>query len=818
MSRGWIEVNKEPRWAALSMAALMLASVAPTDAGAQEQPRPVAQQQSSFDIPAQPLAEALAAFGQQTGWQVSYPPYMTQGLQSSAVSGSHRPSEALGLLLAGTGLTWRPSGDRSVTLETASAGTAPASSGLPMLPPVQVVGQRPVPPTGTIDNLPPEYAGGMMARGGRVGVLGNRDFMDVPFTINSYTEKTIQDQQAVTVGDVAKNDSSVRFTGQTGGILDSFLIRGFPVGEGNSGEIAFDGIYGVAPNYRLFTDYIERVEVLHGPASFLYGMSPNSSIGGTINVVPKRAGDVDLTRFTADYISNLQGGGHLDVSRRYGGGREFGVRANGAYFGGDTPLDKQSTGVFVGSLALDYRGERFRSSVDFVAQQQSLIAPSRPLLVAAGVMVPSAPNSRLNLTQAWEWSQIADQSLLVRAEYDVTDNVTFFADVGGGLSQVARVFGTPTITSYAGTTTNTPAYFRFLVNRQTYDAGVRATFETLGIKHLLVMQGLAYHDDISRGSVSGKAIASNIYAPVNVAGQSIATPSFMPKISSTDLGGFALSDTLSILDERVQLMLGIRQQRIATIDFSPITGLPTSSSDKTAQPPMVGLVVKPWQNVSLYGNYVQGLSRGEVAPSAAINAGQVLPPYIATQWEAGVKVDFGRIATTFAAFQIEKQFGQLVDNVFTVGGQQRNRGLELSAFGEIVPTVRLMAGMTLLDATVTQTTTPGGVGSRPIGVPGFTANMTIEWDTPILSGLTLNGTVAYSTDAYVNIPNTQSIPSWARFDIGASYRTAIDKTPLVFRATVQNVFDNNYWAGVASFGALVQGAPRTALLSVSVDF
>ena len=641
--------------------------------------------------------------------------------------------------------------------------------------------------------------------------------MNTPFSINSYTEKTIEDQQAVTVGDVARNDASVRFVGQTGGILDAFFIRGLPVGEGNAGEIAFDGIYGVAPNYRLFTDYIERVEILKGPAAFLYGMSPASSIGGTVNVVPKRAGDVDLTRFTADYASNLQGGGHLDISRRYGDNREFGIRANGAYFGGDTPLDKQSRGVFVGSLAFDYRGNRFRSSLDFVAQDEQFRAPSRPLLVAAGVAVPSAPNASLNLSQAWEWSQVADQSLLLRAEYDVTDNVTFFADVGGGRTQVARVFGTPTITSYSGNTTNTPAYFTFLINRQTYDAGVRATFETMGIKHLLVLQALAYHDDISRGSTSGRAMLSNIYAPVNLPGQAIAAPTFMPKISSTDLTGFALSDTLSAFDERIQLMLGIRQQRIATIDFSPTTGLPTSSSDKSAQPPMVGLVVKPWQNVSLYANYVQGLSKGETAPQAAINAGQVLPPYIATQFEAGIKADFGQIGATLAAFQIERQFGQLVNNVFAVGGQQRNQGLELNVFGEVVPTVRVLAGLTLLNATVTQTSTAFALGNRPIGVPVVSGTLTTEWDTP-LPGLTLMGTAAYSSNSYVNLPNTQSIPAWTRFDLGASYRTALDKTPLVFRATVQNVFNNNYWSGVTGFGALLEAAPRTVLLSIAADF
>ncbi|WP_244429925.1 TonB-dependent receptor plug domain-containing protein, partial [Bradyrhizobium liaoningense] len=158
--------------------------------------------------------------------------------------------------------------------------------------------------------MPPTYAGGQVARGGQVGLLGNKDFMDTPFNITSYTAKKIEDQQAVTVADVVSNDPSVRFTGQAGGILDSFFIRGFPIGEGNVGEIAFNGVYGVAPNYRVFTDYVERIEIIKGPTALLYGMAPNSSVGGTINIVPKRAGDVDLTRVTTDYATSTQLGTH----------------------------------------------------------------------------------------------------------------------------------------------------------------------------------------------------------------------------------------------------------------------------------------------------------------------------------------------------------------------------------------------------------------------------------------------------------------------------------------------------------------------------
>jgi iron complex outermembrane recepter protein len=438
--------------------------------------------------------------------------------------------------------------------------------------------------------------------------------------------------------------------------------------------------------------------------------------------------------------------------------------------------------------------------------------------VAAGIAVPPAPDGHRNVTQAWETSKIADQSLLFRTEYDVTDNVTLFSDVGGGHTRVDRVFGTPMITNAAGDITNTPANFIFDVNRYTFDAGMRATFETSIVRHLVTFQALAYWDNLSRGSTNGSAITSNIYFPIDRPGQGIATPTFVPKISQTHLMGFALSDTLSLLDDRILLMLGGRHQRIISDNFSPTTGQLTSSDDRSALTPMVALVLKPWKGVSLYGNYTQGLSKGDVAPAAAVNAGEILPPYVAEQLEVGVKVDFGHIAATVAAFQIERPFGQLSGNVFSAGGEQRNRGLEFSVFGEVAPEARVLAGMTLLEAVMTKTGIPGALGNQPIGVSAVQANVSVEWDMPFVPGLTLSAGTTYSGSAYVDTANTQSIPAWTTVDVGARYRTTIADRPISIRAAVHNLFDHNYWGAVASYGALIQGAPRTAQLSVSADF
>lgn len=696
--------------------------------------------------------------------------------------------------------------------QTAQTSKAEVTENIKTLPEVTVSAER----SGDFSR---PYAGGQVARKGRLGLLGNTDVMNSPFSISNYTAQMIEDQQAVTVADVLSRDSSVRSTGQTGGVVDSFFVRGFPVGEGNVGEIAFDGQYGVAPNYRVFSEYAERVEVIKGPAALLYGMSPNSGIGGVINIVPKRASNIDLTRFRADYSSNSQVGGHLDMSRRFGADRQLGVRFNGSHHQGNTPLDNQSRKADVGAVALDYQGDRFLVSLDVIDQQEQVDAPSRPFLAAAGGAVPSAPDGRRNVTQAWGWSKIKDKSLLLRAEYDVSDKLTLFANAGGAQSDVARLSDqTPTILNNAGDTSSVPMYFKFGVERSTADTGLRTRFDVGPVRHAVTLQASVYRDQLSRGTTSGTAVLSNIYSPVGRPSQNLSAPDLVPKVSETKLSGVALTDTLSMFDERVQVMLGARQQQVKSNNFSPATGVVTSSYDKSAVTSLLGLVVKPWQNVSFYANYIEGLSKGDMAPSMASNAGETFAPYKSKQHEIGVKIDHGRLITTLSVFQIGKPSGQLTGNVFAVDSEQRNRGLEFNVFGEAAKGVRLLGGVTLLDAKLTKTNSSATQGKTPVGVPSVQANLGAEWDISQVSGLTLNGGVTYTGKQYVNQVNTQSTPSWTKVDLGARYSTKINGKATTFRADLQNAFNRNYWSGVASFSTFSLGAPRTVVLSATVDF
>ncbi|GAB7540824.1 TonB-dependent siderophore receptor [Cupriavidus sp. 8B] len=790
--------------------------VAPDPVLAQASPRgsqmASAGQARMFAIAPGPLYAVLNRFASAGGIDLSYDAALLGTAQSPGLNGSYTVPDGLRALLAGSGLEAVELPGGGFTLRKAQA--VPGMQAAPLLPTVTIFGAA-----AAASELPPALAGEQVARGARLGLLGNTDIMDTPFSVTSYTAKAIEDQQARTVGDMLAVDSSVRYVSQPGGILDAFTIRGFPVGNGNFGEIAFDGMYGVASNYRVSTGYIERIELIKGPTAMLVGMAPSGSVGGGINIVPKRATGPDLTQVSADYAVSSQLGGNLDLSRRFGGERQFGIRFNGNYRAGDTNLDNQSRNAGAGALALDYQGERLRATLDFIGQQEKLTAPSRLLHIVAGIKVPDAPNGRSNISQPWENSSIRDQSLLARAEYDISDKLTWFIAGGGGRTRVARLFAiTPTIINEAGDIAVLDSNYKFNVARATVDTGLRARFDTGVVGHSLSFLVSDYRDQLARSFNNATTTSlTNLYQPVALPAQSIEEPVSVPKVSRTQLSGVALADTLSMLDKRVQLTLGLRHQQVRSDNFSA-GGAIASRYDQGAWTPMLGLVVKPWQHVTLYANRAEGLSKGDTAPGNASNAGEVFAPYKSTQLEFGVKVEQGGMMATISAFQIAKASGQMSGTLFAADGEQRNRGLEFGLYGEVAAGVRLLASATVLDARVIRSGNSGLAGKTAVGAPTLQANLGAEWDAGFAPGLTLAGGLVYTGRQYVDQANTQSIPHWTRVDIGARYRTTVARRQTTFRLNVRNVFDKHDWAAVDAYGGLAQAEPRTLLLSATMRF
>lgn len=193
-------------------------------------------------------------------------------------------------------------------------------------------------------------------------------------------------------------------------------------------------------------------------------------------------------------------------------------------------------------------------------------------------------------------------------------------------------------------------------------------------------------------------------------------------------------------------------------------------------------------------------------------------PQKSKQYEVGVKVDWGTLMTQVALYDIRKPNAQTDPTtlVYSFGGEQRNRGIEFTAYGEIQRGLRAMASASFNDAKLTRT--PGGVnqGNDANGVPDRTFNIGLDWDLPWVPGLSLNGRVINTSSLYYDAANLLRMPSWTRVDLGARYVVKMGGKPVVLRANLENATNKSYW--VTTTGYATVGAPRTLMLSASIDF
>lgn len=770
----------------------------------------VAQGTGRVDIPASGLPEAAAALTMATGVQVLW-----QGIGDAArtqpVRGAANADAALDAMLAGTGLGWRRRGAGSVEIiRLAQPGNGEDSV---QLPEMQVQGS-----TFARGGLPPAAPGGQVASGGGLGLLGNRSLMDTPFSMTSFTSELIANQQAQSVGDVVVNDSSIRNRDPSNASQqNSFDIRGFILGSANVG---FNGLYGLAPNNQTSLIGIERVEVLKGPSAFLNGMAA-SGVGGNINLVAKRAGAEPLNVVTLGYLSNGQYGTQVDVGRRFGAAQEYGVRANAIYRNGSTSVHGQSQELGAASLGLDYRGERLRASADFAYQRLNIDRPNQPILLQPGQAVPPPPSPRQSFMAPWNYVDLTDVYGMARVEYDLTPDITVHAAGGMSHTDWQQFLNAGSQLQANGNFTSASSLFLAQLDRRTATMGIQGRFETGPVRHRIDAGADFFQVLRATGSWANPgSLLSNIFRPAFIARPAVPEVD-VRKASDTRFYSFAIADTLSVLNERIQLTLGLRQQNVVVDSFAYATGARTAHYATDALTPVIGLVVKPWSNVSLYASYIEALQQGTVVGPTYANAGQVLPPYVASQYEVGVKVEWGPVTTTLAAFEITQQSAivNAASNTFGVNGEQRNRGLELSVFGEPLRGVRVLGGVTLMDAELTKTAGGAMDGRRPVGVPRVSVSLGAEWDLPFAPGATLAGRLVHTGQTYAGSASNQSVGGWSTVDLGARYRLErAGASAITLRADVRNLFNERYWSTPANGGGLSPGLGTTYLASASFEF
>lgn len=676
------------------------------------------------------------------------------------------------------------------------------------------------------------FAGGQVARGGRVGILGNQDVMDTPFSTTSYTSELIQDQQARSVADVLLNNPSVRQARGFGNFQEVYNVRGFLL---YSDDIAYNGLYGMLPRQYVASELFERVEVLLGSNTFLNGVAPGGSgVGGAINLLPKRAPNEPLTSVGFGVQSGGQATVSADLARRFGPDQSTGIRINAVRRDGGTGVGDEKRELSALGVGLDWHNSNVRVSAD-IGYQDHKLSDGRPNVTPSATLpLPRVPDADQNYAQPWTYAKERDTFATARAEVDLSNSMTAWAALGLRNSTESNVLANPSVTDAAGDTSS----YRFDNVRKdkvtTGEIGVRDKFQTGSIGHTVSLSATRYDNDRKNAYAFSNftGFGSNLYAPVNVnapvanafVGGVLTNPLLQATIRTSSL---AIADTLSFAQDTVLVTLGARRQKIEQIGYDYNTGVQTDSYNASRTTPVAGVLFKATRNISVYGNYIEALQPGTTAPASSggtviTNVGQIFAPYQSKQKEVGVKYDGGNIGASVAMFSIDQPLSAVVNGQYGPYGKQRNQGLELSVFGEPVKGIRVLGGLTLLDAQQRQTTGGATDGKDAIGVARTQFNLGAEWEVPGVRGLALNTRLLYTSKQYADAANTQQLPDWTRVDAGVRYLMDIGGGKvLTLRGRIDNLFNKAYWASAGGYpgaGYLVQGAPRTFVLNGTIDF
>ena len=673
---------------------------------------------------------------------------------------------------------------------------------------------------------------------GDLGALGNKRAEDVPFTVRSYNEALILNQQPQTLGQVLENDPTVRTSYGFGNASEQFVIRGFQLfGD----DVGLNGLYGIAPRQLVAPELFESVQVLNGASAFLNGAAPGGSgIGGSVNLQLKRAGQDPLSRVTLGYTSDSNFGGSVDVARRFGTDNEFGVRINGAFRSGDVSINDEFRRTVVIGAGFDWRSDNTRLSLD-LGYQKVEVNGLRPKVTIGTTVIPAVPTADQNYAQPWSYTSLRDVFGALRLEHDLADKAMIYVAAGARDGSEDGIYsGITVLDAITGAANGNALYVPRTDNNEAVEAGMRITVGN-AITHEINFGGNAVWQ-VNRNAFDflygpGFAgFATNIYStPVAAIPASALVGGDLNDpfpISRTRLTSVFASDTIGLWSGRVLLTGGLRLQAIRVQSYNYYNGGQLDSSyNKNAVTPVIGLVVKPVTGLSLFANRIEGLQQGPTAPldPSLVNSGAVFAPYKSTQYEVGGKLAVGGMDASLTVFQIEQPTAYAVPviaanpaagQVFGLFGKQRNRGVELMLAGEIASGLRVIGGLSLLDATLRQTAGGTNDGNKAVGVPEFSANANVEWDVVAVPGMTLTGRAVHTGSQPVNVSNTLEIKSWTRLDLGARYVFAAADKPVTLRFTVDNVANKRYWASAFDTfsAALLQGQPRTFKASASIDF
>jgi iron complex outermembrane receptor protein len=645
----------------------------------------------------------------------------------------------------------------------------------------------------------------------QAGTFRNARVLDTPLTVNVVTRDVLDAQAAQGLYDALRNTGGVTRSQLNGATYDNVAIRGILVE--NRGNYRLNGSLPVINLVEQPLEDKARVEVLKGVSALYYGFAPPS---GIINFTTKRAGTEPLLALAlkGDEHGSLQG--HVDASTRFGAGERFGVRVNVAGGRVDTGVRGVDGDRALGAVALDWDvNERLGLKLDVEHVRKDIAEPAAIALLPArngAIPLPALPDPATNYAGDWQRYDADATNVLARADLKLSRQWALTVEAGRAETARDRAYSqlqNYDLASGAGTLR------MFLTRNQRYrNDNVRTelagAFRSGPLEHEITI-GWTRNERWQRGTGSQIVdVAQNLYAPVEITPRAITAVLAVNPSTITDRGAY-LFDRMQF-GERWQLLGGLRYS-----DYESTTRTTRYVAHEAS--PSLAIVYKPLPRLSVYGTYLEGLEEGGTAPANAVNAFEVLPPAVSTQYEVGVKAEaLQGIVLSLAAFQIDRPSSYTnSEGRFVLDGETRYRGAELAASGEITADWSLVASALWLDAEQTKAASAALIGKRPENTARWTGSVFLEWRSPRVVGLALNAGVFHTGKRAVNPLNQAFVDGYTTGTVGARYGWKFGRADVTAQLNVDNVTNEKYWNSTGN-GLLGVSLPRTTRLTVTTKF
>ncbi|MDD1015001.1 TonB-dependent siderophore receptor [Pseudomonas rubra] len=786
----------------LSVSALAAGSALPLGAVA-------AQQVYLFAQPSKPLVQALNDFSRLTGQSVIYTTDLP-AIDAPALNGRLSAEQALQQLLGNCGLAFRRVDARTLTLEALDA------SGALKLDATTVNSQA----DADYSYQPPQGSSVMRSQAA---------IMETPQAINVVPAQVLKDQAPRNLDDALANVSGVTQGNNFGGTQDTVMKRGF--GDNRDGSIMRDGMPIVQG--RSLNATTERVEVLKGPASLLYGIQDP---GGVINVVSKRP---QLQRYNA---LNLRGSSYGSGKNGSGGGLD------------STGALGQSNVAY--RLVLDHEDEDYWRN--FGTHRESLVAPSLAWF-GEDTQVLLAYEHR-EFLYPFDRGTAIDPRTHHPLDIPSTRRLDEPFNDMQGRSDLYRLEVDHQLSD------DWKAHFGFSYNRETYDAsqvrvtGVNAARGTL-TRSMDGTHGALSSDRFATASLEGKVQLAGmqhdllfgldneyrkIYRADLIRQNSLSTFSYLNPVYGREVEGTSVRDSDSAqtdklrsdslffqdsihLDEHWILVAGARYQMYDQIAGRGRPFKANTNNNGQAWVPRLGLVYKVDEQLSFYGSYTESFKpNSSIAPlTGGLVLDSSIEPEEGKSWELGAKLDMpGALTGTLALFDIRKRnvlvanFDSATgDTLYSNAGEVRSRGVELDLSGQLSEHWSLIGNYAFTDAEVTQD--PALEGNRLQNVARHSGSLSAVYDVGSLFGgdrLRLGAGARYVGERAGNAENDFELPGYTVADAFASYETRLDEHKVRLQLNVKNLFDRTYYSSAVNRNFVSVGDARQVSLSGTLEF